>query len=101
MGDDVSIRKEDAVTVKLYGYDPAPGGRARELLPPAGRKRGFRFTEELQKATDAAKANRTKDAVEPASEDATLKALYDRLTPASRDVLERAGTEEPDIGKDE
>lgn len=87
--------------MKLYGYDPVSGGRAGELLPPAGRKRGLRFAEELQKATDAAKAGRTKDAVELVSEDAALRALYDRLTPASRDVLERAGAEEPAIGKEE
>lgn len=85
--------------MRLYGYNPLSGGGVREFQPPAGRRGSFRFMEELQKASDSASAKKTQDSAE-LSKDKALKALYDQLTPASKDVVERIKVEDPAIKKD-
>ena len=73
--------------MKLYGYDPSQSSYRAGPLPPSGRNTISSFAEEVKKTARAAAAEREKDTLELAKDDAA--ALRDRLTPVSKNVLDR------------
>lgn len=85
--------------MQLNGCRQVGAGRAGGIFPPTGRRSGSSFLEKLQKATDAASAEKTKDTLELAKDDA--KTLLAQLTPSSKAVLERIQVGTNDITKDE
>nr|WP_326210598.1 hypothetical protein [uncultured Oscillibacter sp.] len=86
--------------MKLYGYEPVRSVSGTRPLPSSGRSTVFSFQEELQKTTEAAAVKKAADTLD-LSQDSSLRALCDQLTPASKDVLERMKDGKNDIKKEE
>lgn len=87
--------------MQLNGCQQIGASRTKGIFPPSRRSSGSSFLEELKKATDAAAVKKTKDTLEMAKDDDSLQALLDRLTPASKAVLDRIQAGTNDITKDE
>ncbi len=85
--------------MKLYGYDPSQSSYRAGPLPPSGRNTISSFAEEVKKTARAAAAEREKDTLELAKDDAA--ALRDRLTPVSKNVLDRMEAGKSNVNKDE
>ena len=87
--------------MRLYGCRPVCANRANGVFPSSGRSSGSNFMEKLKEATDAAAAEKRKDTLELAKDDAGLQTLRSQLTPASKAVLDRIQAGTDDITKDE
>lgn len=85
--------------MKVWGSTPLSPGLAKGTLSPS--RSGAGFMDQLKKATDAAAAETARDTLELAKDDANLKILLDRLTPASKAVLNRIQAGTSGIAKDE
>ncbi len=87
--------------MRLSGFSSIYSGPKGGLFPPTSRSAGADFLGEVKSALGAASAEKAKDTLARSNDDASLKALYEHLTPASKDVLERLEAEKDDIKKDE
>lgn len=87
--------------MKLSGFSSVYNGPKSGLFPPIKRDTGTDFLGEVKSAISAASTEKLRDSLECSNDDINLKALYDHLTPTSRDLLERVATGKTDIKKDE
>lgn len=87
--------------MRVHGNQAVCGGGVRGLFPPAGRSSGSGFLERLEKASDAAASEKAADTLRLTKTDNGLPDLLRRLTPGSRDVLDRIQAGGKDVSKDE
>ena len=87
--------------MRVHGNQAVYSGGARGLFPPAGRSSGSGFMERLKNAADAAASEQAADTLRLTKTDDRLLDLLRRLTPGSRDVLDRIQAGEKDVSKDE
>lgn len=87
--------------MRLSGFSSVYSGPKGGLFPPAKRSTGFDFLGEVKSAISAASAEKAKDTLARSNDDASLKALYEHLSPSSKNVLERLNAGKDDIKRDE
>lgn len=87
--------------MRLSGFSSIYSGPKGGLFPPTSRSAGADFLGGVKSAISAASAEKVKDTLARSTDDESLKALYERLSPASKDVLERLDAGEDNIKKDE
>ena len=88
--------------MRLSGTSSLCGSFERQVFPLSGQNAELSsFLDEMKKSSDAAAAEKIKNSIEKAQYDGQLKLIYDRLSDASKNVLERLKTEKNDIQKDE
>jgi len=87
--------------MRLSGFSSVYSGPKGGLFPPASRSAGADFLGEVKSAISAASAEKAKDTLARSNDDASLKALYERLSSSSKDILERLEAGKDDIKKDE
>jgi len=87
--------------MRLSGLSSIYSGPRGGLFPPASRSAGADFLGEVRSAISAASAEKAKDTLARSTDDESLKALYERLSPSSKAVLERLEAGKDDIKKDE
>ena len=75
--------------MRVSGYQPVHSGGAKGLFPPAGRSSGSGFLEQLKKASNAAASEKAGDTLNLTKTDDGLLDLLQKLTTATRDVLDR------------
>ena len=87
--------------MRLQGCGSLFASRTKGTVPPPGRSTGSRFLDELKKTADSAAAAGASDTVDCSRNDAGLRELLNRLTPESRDVLDRMEAGRDDVDKEE
>ena len=87
--------------MRLQGYDSVFTNRARGTSPAGGRKAGTSFLDQLKSAASAAAPEQAVDVLELTKTDEGLRDLLPKLTPASRDVLDRMEAGKKDVSPDE
>lgn len=85
--------------MRLFGYSLVSGNSGTGPFPPSGRNTGSGFLDEMKKTGEAARVKKIKDAVELS--EGGLEAVYEHLSPASKNVLERLNDGRSNIQKDE
>lgn len=93
--------KRRHANMRLQGYDSVFINRARGSFPSGDRKAGTSFLDRLKSAACAAASEKAADTPELTKTDDGLRDLLYKLTPASRDVLDRMEAGKKDISQDE
>ena len=87
--------------MRVREYDSVFVNRTRGSSPPAGRSAGASFMDRLKSAAGAAAPEKAADSLDLTKTDDGLRNLLHRLTPGSRDVLDRMEAGKADITEDE
>lgn len=87
--------------MRVSGWDSVWTNRVRGNAPPPGRSAGSGFLDRLKSASDAAAPEKAADTLNLARTDDGLLNLLHRLTPGSRDVLDRMEAGTADITEEE
>lgn len=87
--------------MKLSGFSSICNSPKSGPFPPVKRDTGTDFLDEVKSAISAASTEKLRDTLECSSDDINLKALYDHLTPASKDLLDRISAGKTDIKESE
>lgn len=87
--------------MRVSGCNSVLANRARGISLPRGRSSGSGFLEQLKSASEAAVSEKAADALDLTKTGGELLDLLQRLTPGSRDVLNRMEAGKADVSKDE
>lgn len=87
--------------MRVSGCNSVLANRARGISLPRGRGSGSGFLEQLKSASEAAVSEKAADALDLTKTGGELLDLLQRLTPGSRDVLNRMEAGKADVSKDE
>lgn len=87
--------------MRVSGCNSVLANRARGISLPRGRGSGSGFLEQLKSASEAAVSEKAADALDLTKTGGELLDLLQRLTPGSRDVLNRMEAGKADITEDE
>ena len=87
--------------MRVSGCNSVLANRARGTSLPRGRSSGSGFLEQLKSASEAAVSEKAADALDLTKTGGELLDLLQRLTPGSRDVLNRMEAGKADVTEDE
>ena len=87
--------------MRVSGCNSVLANRAREISLPRGRGSGSGFLDRLKSASDTAASEKAADTLDLTKTDDELRTLLHKLTPGSRDVLDRMESGKADVSKDE
>lgn len=87
--------------MRVSGCNSVLANRARGTSLPRGRGSGSGFLEQLKSASNAAASEKAAATLDLTKTDGELRTLLHKLTPGSRDVLDRMEAGKADITEDE
>lgn len=87
--------------MRVSGCTSVLANRARGISLPRGRSSGSGFLEQLKSASEAAVSEKAADALDLTKTGGELRTLLHKLTPGSRDVLNRMEAGKADVTEDE